>query len=246
MTRFRGAVAATVVAACLAVPALAACTRSDEGTPVAEGGTATASQTPASQPRTATTSPTTDPGGPTAGSGHPDFGVVPTTTTPIPAGAVTCEPEQRPAVGMVAEVADSAAPVITLAVPDGWSMQGGTGDVGAQLTGPDGMSATVTIVPTTLDPQAAFAQYAEGLTADAAVSSLSVLSAQLCDYSGQKLLGAVSDTPDDATEFVDRVVHVWTNSRDYLVSVHAEAPTGTRGFDSASTQLMQDFEVRIP
>src|SRR3546814_466616 len=118
---------------------------------------------------------------------------------------------------MVAQVADSVAPVITIAVPEGWSMQGGTGDVGAQLTGPDGMSATVTIMPTTLDPQAAFAEYAQELTADAAVSSLSVLPAELCDYSGQKLLGAVSDTPEEAIEFVDRVVHVWTNSRDYLV-----------------------------
>lgn len=191
----------------------------------------------------ATASPTTDS---TTDFGHPDFGVVPTSTTSIPAGTITCEPAERPPVGMVAKVADSVAPVITVAVPEGWSMQGGTGDVGAQLSGPDGMSATVTIMPTTLDPQAAFAEYAEGLTADAAVSSLSVLPAELCDYSGQKLLGAVSDTPEDAIEFVDRVVHVWTNSRDYLVSVHTEAPTGTNGFDPASTQLTEDFEVRIP
>lgn len=196
---------------------------------------------------TATTGPTpTATAGPTADLDHPDYGVVPTSTTPIPAGTVTCAPEQRPPVGMVAQVADSVAPVITVAVPDGWSMQGGTGDVGAQLSGPDGMSATVTIMPTTLDPQEAFAEYAQELTADAAVSSLSVLPAELCDYSGQKLLGAVSDTPDNATEFVDRVVHIWTNSRAYLVSVHTEAPTGTDGFDPASTQLTEDFEVRIP
>lgn len=234
MTGFRGAAAAAAVAVSLAALLLAACNRSSDGTPVADDAATTTRAT-----ETATAGPTTDPG-------HPDFGVVPTDTAPIPAGTVTCAPGRRPPVAVVAEVADSVAPVITVAVPDGWSMQGGSGDVGAQLSGPDGMSATVTIMPTTLDPQAAFAEYAEGLTADAAVSSLSVLPAELCEYSGQKLLGAVSDTPEDATEFVDRVAHVWTDSRHYLVSVHTEAPTGTRGFDSAATQLTEDFEVRVP
>lgn len=230
------------MALCCAVPALVSCTKSDQGTPVA--GSVAASSTTATP--TTTAGPSTDAGGSTTDLGHPDFGVVPTSTTAVPAGTVTCEPEQRPPVGMVAKVADSVAPVVTIAVPEGWSMQGGSGDIGAELTGPDGMSATVTILATTLDPQAAFAEYAEALTADAAVSSLSVLPAELCDYSGQKLLGAVSDTPEDATEFVDRVVHVWTNTRDYLVSVHTEAPTGTSGFDAASTELTADFEVRIP
>ncbi|MDZ7885763.1 MAG: hypothetical protein U5N53_23950 [Mycobacterium sp.] len=242
MTAIREAAAAAAVTLCLAAPILVACTTSSDGAAVADDGPAvtTGATTPPA------VSPTTDPGGPSTDIGHPDFGVVPTSTTPITAGTVTCEPEQRPPVGMVAQVADSVAPVITIAVPEGWSMQGGTGDVGAQLSGPDGMSATVTIMPTTLDPQAAFAEYAEELTADAAVSSLSVLPAELCDYSGQKLLGAVSDTPQEAIEFVDRIVHVWTNSRDYLISVHTEAPTGTSGFDPAATQLTEDFEVRIP
>lgn len=238
----RGATAAAAATLCLAAPMLVSCSKSSDGAAVADdGATVTIGAT-----TSATVSPTTDPGGPSTDSGHPDFGVVPTSTTPIPAGTVTCEPEQRPPVGMVAQVADSVAPVITIAVPEGWSMQGGTGDVGAHLAGPDGMSATVTIMPTTLGPQAAFAEYADELTADAAVSSLSVLPAELCDYSGQKLLGALSDTPEEAIEFVDRIVHVWTNSRDYLISVHAEAPTGANGFDPAATQLTQDFEVRIP
>jgi hypothetical protein len=239
MTGIRGAAAAAAATVCLAAPLLVACDKSSEGTPVADDVAITTTDAT----ETATAGPTTDPG---TVSGHPDFGVVPTSTTPIPAGTVTCAPGERPLVAMVAKVADSVAPVITVAVPDGWSMQGGSGDIGAQLSGPDGMSATVTIMATTLDPQAAFAEYADALTADAAVSSLSVLPAELCDYSGQRLLGAVSDTPEDATEFVDRVVHVWTNSRSYLVSVHTEAPTGTGGFDPAATQLTADFEVRIP
>ncbi|MCF6385841.1 hypothetical protein L2K20_02555 [Mycobacterium sp. MBM] len=246
MIGFGRVVAAAVL--CCAVPALVSCTKSDQGTPVP--GSVAAATTPATTPATATTTAPAGPGtsatDPTGDTGHPDFGVVPTSTTAVPAGAVTCEPAQRPPVGMVAEIADSAAPVLTVAVPEGWSMQGGTGDIGAELTGPDGMSATVTILATSLDPQAAFAEYVQALTADAAVSSLSVLPAELCDYSGQKLLGAVSDTPDDATEFVDRVVHVWTNTGDYLVSVHAEAPAGTGGFDAAATELTGDFEIRIP
>jgi hypothetical protein len=228
MTGFR----AVTVAVCLTAAVLtAACTRSSAGNPVADS---------------ALSAPSTAPSAGGAGSGHPDFGVLPTTTAPVPANAVTCAPAKRPPVGMVAKVADSVAPVITVAVPSGWSMQGGSGDVGAQLSGPDGMSATVTIVPTTLDPQDAFAAYAEELTGQSAVSSLSVLPAELCDYSGQKLLGALSDTPQDAIEFVDRIVHVWTDSRSYLVSVHTQAPTGTSEFDAAATQLTGDFEVRVP
>lgn len=241
MTQFRRTAASAVVAVCLAAPLLGACTKSSEGSPVADsaGSATNPSETSGSAPTTESASPTTD-------SGHPDFGVVPTTEAPIPAGTVTCAPDQRPPVGMVAQVADSVAPLITVAVPEGWSMQGGTGDVGAQLNGPDDMSATVSIVPTTLEPQEAFADYAEELTGDAAVSSLSVLPAELCEYSGQKFLGALSDTPEEAIEFVDRVVHVWTNSRNYLVSVHTQAPTGTSAFDSAATQLTEDFEVKIP
>lgn len=242
MTGFRGIAAAVAVTVWVAAPVLVGCTRTSDGMPVADG-VATASDP---ETGTVTASPTTgaDPGAPSTDFGHPDFGVVPTSTAPMPAGTVTCEPGQRPPVGMVAKVGDATAPVVTVAVPDGWSMQGGSGDVGAQLKGPDGATAKVTIAATTLGPQEAFAQYAQELTADAAMSSLSVLPAELCDYSGQKLLGTISDT--DVLEFVDRVVHVWTNGGDYLVAVHTEAPSGTSGFDSASTQLTEDFEVRIP
>lgn len=220
-----------MVAVLLAAPVLGGCARSSQGAPVAAGaGTGT-----------------TEPGQPGNASAHPDFGVMPTTgNAPVRAGAVTCGPERRPRIGLVAKVSDPAAPVITVAVPDGWSMQGGSGDVGARLKGPDEMSATVRIAATTLDPQQAFAEYAGALTEDSAVSALSVLPAQLCDYSGQKLLGTLSDTPAESKQFVDRVVHVWTAGGDYLVSVHAEAPAGAPGFDSAATQVTDDFEVKMP
>ena len=215
----------------LAAVLASACTRAGEGMPTAD------TDDPVS--------PTAPVFAPTGAVGHPDFGVLPT-VGPAPTGEVTCAPQVRPAVGMVAQVADSVAPVLTIAVPEGWSMQGGTGDVGAQLTGPLDMSATVTIAPTTLDPQQAFADYADELTGDAAVSSLNVLPAPLCDYSGQKLTGALSDTPEEAIEFVDRVVHIPTANRNYLVSIHTQAPTGTRELEVPAQQLTTAVEVRIP
>ncbi len=218
MTGFRPAAAALAVTVLLAAPALVGCTISSQGTAVAAGGAGAAEA-----------------------AGYPDFGVLPTpASTPVPAG-VTCAPRQRPRIGLVAKVGDPAAPVVTVAVPDGWSMQGGSGDVGARLQGPDEMSATVRIVASALGPQQAFAEYADARTKDSAVSALSVLPAELCDYSGQKLLGTLSDTPGESDEFVDRIVHIWTNSGDYLVAVQAQAPAGASGFDSAATQLTERF-----
>lgn len=218
-----------------------ACTRADDGTAVPAASVTAAAPSAATAPST----PGTTPAGPSSAIAHPDFGVVPT-STPVPTGAVTCEFPQRPPVGMTAQIADPAAPVLTIAVPDGWSMQGGTGDIGAQLTGPTGLSARVTIAATTLDPQAAFADYADRLTERAAVSSVSVLPAELCAYSGQKLMGTLSDAGEMATEYVDRVLHIPTAGGAYLVAVHVEAPSETADFDPVSAQLTQDIEVRIP
>lgn len=234
MTRFEAVTrAVAVVGAALVVLAAAACVRTSAGHPVvADSPTPGTAQVPGS-----------------AKAGEADsstYGVVPTNRTQVPAQAVTCAPQDKPKVGFVAKVSDASAPVITVPVPDGWSMQGGTGDIGGYLTGPQGMTATVTIASTSLEPAKAFADYADRLMGQAAVSSISVLPAELCEYSGQKLLGAWSDTPQNAVEFVDRVVHVWTNTGNYLVSVHTAAPTGTPGFDRAAELLAGDFQIRIP
>jgi hypothetical protein len=147
---------------------------------------------------------------------------------------------------VTATVADPTAPQITIAVPPGWSSSTGSGDVGARMAGPDGLSAVVTIAATELDPAAAFRDYTDRLMAKSAVSTVSILPGELCDYSGQKLMGAWSDTPQNSIEFDDRIVHIWTNTRNYLVSVHVQAPTGVQGLDAASDLLTEDFEVRIP
>jgi hypothetical protein len=173
-------------------------------------------------------------------------GVVPTARMPIPAGETTCKVANPPPVSVTATVADPAAPRITVALPTGWSTTKGDGDVGAVLKGPDGLSATVTIAETQLDPAAAFKQYSDNAMAVSAVSSVSVLPADLCGYSGQKLLGAWSDSPQQAIRFGDRIAHIWTNTDDYLVAVHVEGPADQPGFDPMTSPLMEDFSIVLP
>jgi len=215
---------------------VAGCVRTSDGAPVAADLGATA----ASSAPSATTQPTQE-------SDPSMFGVVPTKRAPVPPNTMACSQPIKPGVRMTAQVEDPAAPKITVGVPDGWSMSAGSGDIGGQLAGPDGMSATVIIAPTQLDPAAAFKKYADDLMEEAAVSSVTVLPGELCEFSGQKLMGAWSDTPQNAVELKDRIVHVWTNSgNDYLVSVHVQAPTGTSGFDAAASALTEDFQIVLP
>ena len=226
---------ATAVLLTLVTPLVSACVRTDEGVAVRSSSAAT---TTTERPQTPTKS--TEDAGPAAP------GIVSTTRGPVPAATVGCPLPVEPAVSAVAQVSDPAAPNVTVAVPDGWSQLPGSGDVGLRLQGPDGMFATVTIAPTTLDPAAAFTEYADEVMEVSAVSSVSVLPAELCGYSGQKLMGAWSDTPQQSVEFLDRIVHVWTDAGDYLVAVHVQAPAGTDAFDAASSVLIDDFAVGIP
>jgi hypothetical protein len=215
---------------------VAGCVRTSDGSPVAaDQGTTAASSAPS-----ATAQPTQE-------SDPSVFGVVPTKRAPVPPNTMACSQPIKPGVRMAAQVNDPDAPKITVGVPDGWSMSAGSGEIGGKMAGPEGMSATVTIAATELDPAAAFKKYADDLMAESAVSSVSVLPSQLCGFSGQKLMGAWSDTPQNAVEFEGRIVHVWTNSgNDYLVAVHVEAPTGTPGFDDAASLLTEDFEIVLP
>ena len=215
-------------AAILLACAMTGCDRVEDGLPVAAE---------ASPPET--TSATAPP---TASLDEP--GVLPTTETPLPPDATTCDVTPPP-VGVVASIDDPAAPRITVALPEGWSTTDGDGDIGAKLTGSQGIWASVRISATPLEPAEAFRQYAEEAMAASAVSSISVLPAQLCDYSGQKLLGSWSESPQQAVEFGDRIVHIWTESGAYLVAVHVEGPAGA-AFDPLTSPLMDDFEVVIP
>jgi len=229
--------AAALAALCAATLVVSACGRTSEGEPVADEVESVATSTPSATPTSTQTTRTI----PTPEADLTEPGVLPTTRTEVAPGTVTCAGPE----GATAAVADAAAPKITIVLPQGWSTGPGEGDVGAKLTGPDGVWATVTIAKTTLDPAAAFKQYADDAMAASAVSSVSVLPADLCGYSGQKLLGSWADTPEQAVEFGDRVAHVWTNSGDYLVAVHVQGPAGA-GFDPFTSPMMDDFAIEVP
>ncbi|KAA0079193.1 hypothetical protein CIW52_29720 [Mycolicibacterium sp. P9-64] len=218
----------------VAAGAASSCVRTDEGVPVAASSVeATAKPLPGSEP-------------PSGVSDQAPPGVVPTIQVPVPVDAVTCAAPGKPGAVVTAAVSDPTAPKITVSVPPGWNSSPGSGDVGARMDGPDGMSATVTIAPSGLDPAKAFRDYTDQVMSQSPVSSVSILPGELCDYSGQKLMGAWSDTPQNSVQFVDRIVHVWTNTKNFLVSVHVQAPTGVDQLDAAGKLLTEDFEVRLP
>jgi hypothetical protein len=73
----------------------------------------------------------------------------------------------------------------------------------------------------------------------------SVAGAQFCGYSSQ-LLSMTVQGPSGATDFADRITHIWTNTKQYLVAIHLEGPGGAAGFSGAKATLMQDFAVVIP
>jgi hypothetical protein len=234
MTRLVLAAAAAVV---LAVPGVAACARDSDGTAVrAESSASTATTATSSAPSRSVVTDTPE-------SSEP--GVVETTPQPVPANSLVC-PQNLTGPTATAAVADPAAPTITVAVPDGWSAAPGTGDVGARFTGPDGMFAEISITATALDPAAAFARYSDDVMAKYPISTLSLLPAELCGYSGQELMGTWADDPEQSIEYRDRIAHIWTNSEDYLVVVHVEAPSGAPGFDAAASTLTSDFDIVIP
>lgn len=216
---------------------LTACVDNSEGVPIAEEAvvtdtTITATSTPSS----------TVPSDPNVDSAQP--GIVP--TPPPSATGGGCNLPGPPREQVSAAVPDPGAPTITMALPAGWSTTAGQGDVGLRLTGPDGMSATVTIAKTTLPPAEAFERYADDAVAASDISTLSVLPAALCGYSGQKLLGSWADSPGPAVEFGDRIAHIATSTGDYLVAVHVEAPAQTADFDPLTSPLLGEFGIVVP
>ena len=103
-------------------------------------------------------------------------------------------------------------------------------------------AGTVTIAPTTLE-RSGRRSSSTPTTAPrrTTINSVSVLPGELCGYSGQKLMGILADQPGQGIDYADRIVHVWTDSGDFLIAVHVEAPTGTAGFDAAESVMLADF-----
>lgn len=104
----------------------------------------------------------------------------------------------------------------------------------------------MTIASTALDAAAAFREYTDQVMSKSAMSVVSILPAELCDYSGQQLTGTWSDEPEAAVEFVDRIMHVWTEASDFLIAVHVEGPAGVDGLAAASSVLTDHVELTIP
>lgn len=184
-----------------------------------------------------------------SGSKPPDlpaYGVLETTKRPLAAGEQVCDPPGPPAQTMTATTGAPGSPSVVVAVPDGFS-QGApaSGDVALNLAGPDGVAGTVKISPTPLDAGAAFQQYADARTAGHEFNSVSILSGDLCGYSGQKLRGVLAEKPGGGSDYVDRIVHVWTNNGNYLIALQLQGPAGSKGIDAAKPVLLGDFGIQM-
>ena len=221
----RGVLTVLLVCAVLLAPA---CTRSSDGAPAAQSvESATATTPPASTSGTAPPMVTSD-----------DVpGVAP---TPATSTDEDCAPAAPPAVPVDVRIADPAAPTVVVGTPEGWPTA--PSPDGVARNGPAGKSGTVTITATPLDPAAAFRGYADDLTARTEMSTLSLLPAETCGFSGQKLMGQLGGTATDTVVYQARIVHV----PGYLVAVYAEAPTGTDAFDTAATVLTGGLGIGLP
>lgn len=227
-------VRAVLQAACLvAIAVLSGCAKTTEGVAL-----------PAGRPVASVAGPSTAQR-PT-GTSTPVPGIEETLPDHIPPNAFACFPEPTGiGAGTVAQVSDPAAPRITVSVPDGWTSEPGQGDVALALSGPDGTTGAVTIAATTLDPAAAFADYAGMLARSKPDFKVDTVGAKFCGYSSQKLTGTFSGS-SGSLDFADRITHIWTNTDKYLVTIHLEGPADAPGFEAAKTALMQDFAVVIP
>jgi hypothetical protein len=223
--------AALGAAGLLAIAALSGCAKSIDGVAAWTGGSA--ASTAQSRP-------------PTKNNGAPAPGIETTLPDHIPPNAFLCFPgPAEGGIGTVAQVQDAAAPRLTITLPDGWTSEPGRRDLALSLSGPEGMSGTVTIATTKLDPTEAFSEYAATLAQAKSDFQVDVVGAKFCGYSSQKLVGTFGG-PSGTVEFADRLTHIWTNTDQYLVAVDMEGPEDVPGFGAVKTALMQDFAVVIP
>jgi hypothetical protein len=227
-----------LISALVAVGAVSGCAKTSDGHPIAGPtgeATATATETGTAAPTSTSAQPPT---------GLSTMGVAPTMRETVPPNALLCLPPPAAGTATPVLIGDPAAPRIVVALPAGWSAA--PTPAGLSLTGPDGTSGDVGITRTDLDPAAAFEKYADDITASAPISSVSVLPAESCGYSGQRLMGLLSGGAQGNETFEDRVAHIWTNTKNYLVTIHAAAPSGTSAFNAATAVLTADFAITIP
>ena len=143
------------------------------------------------------------------------------------------------------KLAYDISPTLRASYTLGWWQNSSQGRPQSYLTGPDGLTGTVKITPTPQDAAAAFQGYADARTAGHEFNSVSILPDELCGYSGQKLMGVLADKPGSGNDYVDRIVHVWTNNGDYLIALQLQGPAGSKGIDAAKPVLLGDFGIRL-
>lgn len=229
-----------VGAGALAVTALSGCGSGGDSQVPASSSTAAAGIT-TSQASTAPTTTTPDETAPSLDM--PVYGVEPTTTRALAPGEVTCPQPAGPTVAVHNPAPGS--PTLSIGIPQGFTAAAPGGEA-VKLTGPAGMTAEITLRPTTRTARDDFEQYSSDRVAKYSINSVSVIPGDLCGYSGQELIGILAEQPGKGIEYADRIVHVWTNSGDFLAVVRLEAPGGTPGFDDARSAMLADFGITMP
>lgn len=177
---------------------------------------------------------------------EPVPGIAPTRPGHIPPNTLSCRVapvgDGEPT---LAVVSDPHAPRITITVPRGWTSTPGDGDTALTASGPDNLSATVTIAATDLTPESAFLRHTSTVGGTMPRLKFSLTGSPFCGYSSQQLSGTLQG-PSGSIDFADRITHIWTNTKRYLVTIHLQAHTGAAGFREARSALTQDFAVVIP
>lgn len=177
---------------------------------------------------------------------EPVPGIAATRPVHVPADAVVCAvTPMGDGNATQAVVSDPAAPRITISVPQGWQSTPGSGDIALTMSGPDTLAATVRITETPLTPESAFLQYTAAVGGTMQRRKFSVTGAPFCGFSSQQLTGTLQGA-NGGIDFADRIAHIWTNTKQYLVAVHLQAHSGAPDFTSAKGTLTQDFTVVIP
>ncbi len=216
---------------CVLACAVAGCGKTTGGNAVRSATTASSTTTPSATRRS-------DPA-------EPVPGVEATVPDHIPPNALACLPSATgKGLMTTASISDPVAPKLTVPLPAGWNSAPGTGNVALTATGPGGLSSTVTITPTDLTPGGAFLRYGADLRTAKPGVQVSVDAAQFCGYSSQLLSGSLGGAGGVA--FADRITHIWTNTKAFLVVVHLEGPASAPGFSAAKSTVMQQFAVVIP
>ena len=56
----------------------------------------------------------------------------------------------------------------------------------------------------------------------------------------------LSGTGPGAVDFAERITHIWTNTKAYLVAIQLAGPAAASGFGAAKSTVMQQFALVIP